>query len=135
MRLLHSAFVLASCFALAAPAAGQLRAHRLDNGTVTVLASEAAGGRLLSFALAGRPNFLLVDEGAGNPDAVSVSPFSNNVPYLGHEVWVGGGRGVGEVVFNPVQDIRSGVVPDAVQRSGDDCPGVRGHHWRRSPVR
>ena len=89
MRLLHSAFVLASCFALAAPAAGQLRAHRLDNGTVTVLASEAAGGRLLSFALAGRPNFLLVDEGAGNPDAVSVSPFSNNVPYLGHEVWVG----------------------------------------------
>ena len=89
MRLLHSAFVLASCFALAAPAAGQLRAHRLDNGTVTVLASEAAGGRLLSFALAGRPNFLLVDEGAGTPDAVSVSPFSNNVPYLGHEVWVG----------------------------------------------
>ena len=67
MRLLHSAFVLASCFALAAPAAGQLRAHRLDNGAVTVLASEAAGGRLLSFALAGQPNFLLVDEGAGCP--------------------------------------------------------------------
>ena len=89
MRLLRSAFVLASCAVLAAPAASQLRAHRLDNGTVTVLASEAAGGRLLSFALAGRPNFLLVDEEAGNPDGVSVNAFSNHVPYLGHEVWVG----------------------------------------------
>jgi len=89
MSLLRPAFLLASCLVLAAPAGAQLRAHHLDNGTVTVLASEVAGGRLLSFALAGRPNFLLVDERAGNPDAMRVNAFSNNVPYLGHEVWVG----------------------------------------------
>ncbi|WP_446686683.1 hypothetical protein [Pseudarthrobacter oxydans] len=67
--------------------------------------------------------------------AVGVDGLGPALRQAGHEVWVGGGRGVGEVVFNPVQYIRSGVVPDAVQRSGDDCPGVRGHHWRRSPVR
>ncbi|MEH6435924.1 DUF4380 domain-containing protein [Massilia sp. DD77] len=80
--------VLATCALAMAPANAQLRAHRIDNGTVTVLASEAAGGRLLSFALAGQPNFLLVDEEAGNPDT-GFNAFSNNVPYLGHEVWVG----------------------------------------------
>lgn len=89
MSLPRAAFALACCFALAHPAGAQLRAHRLDNGAVTVLACEVAGGRLLSFALAGQPNFLLADEHAGNPDAVSVSAYSNDVPYLGHEVWVG----------------------------------------------
>lgn len=67
--------------------------------------------------------------------AVGVDGLGPALCQAGHEVGVGGGRGGGEVVFNPVQDIRSGVVPDAVQRNGDDCPGVRGHHWRRSPLR
>lgn len=85
---LPAAFLLAASALLAAPASAQLRAHRLDNGSITVLASEVAGGRLLYFALAGRPNFLLVDERAGNPDA-GFNAYSGNVPYLGHEVWVG----------------------------------------------
>lgn len=66
----------------------QLPVHQLDNGTIRATVTEAIGGRLLSFALAGKPNFLLVNEGAGDPRA-SVDAATGNVGYLGHEVWVG----------------------------------------------
>jgi len=66
----------------------QLLSHRLDNGVVQARIAESAGGRLLSFALAGKPNFLLVDETAGAPDAIP-NAASGHVPYQGHEVWIG----------------------------------------------
>ena len=77
-----------ACLAVAASASAQLPSHRVDNGVVQARVSEMAGGRLLSFALAGQPNFLLVDEGAGDPEAAP-DAHSGHVRYQGHEVWIG----------------------------------------------
>ena len=73
---------------LSTPALAGLPVHTLDNGAVRATVTEAIGGRLLSFALAGQPNFLRVDESAGDP-AAPVDAASGNVGYLGHEVWAG----------------------------------------------
>jgi hypothetical protein len=62
--------------------------HQLDNGTVHADVTDAIGGRLLSFALAGQPNFLKIDPTAGDPDA-RIDAATDNVGYLGHEIWVG----------------------------------------------
>ena len=69
-------------------ASDELPAHRLDNGVVQARISEVAGGRLLSFSLSGKPNFLLIDEGAGDP-AVPPDATSGYIRYQGHEVWIG----------------------------------------------
>lgn len=79
---------LGIAFALSTSAQAQLPVHHLDNGTIRATVTEAIGGRLLSFSLAGKPNFLLVNETAGDPRA-PVDAGSNNVGYLGHEVWIG----------------------------------------------
>lgn len=73
---------------LAAAAQAALPVHKLDNGTVSVSVTEAIGGRLLSLARAGQPNFLRVDTAAGDP-AAKIDAASENVGYLGHEIWVG----------------------------------------------
>ena len=62
--------------------------HQLDNGVVRALATEAIGGRLLAFSLAGKPNFLKFDEQAGDP-AQAIDARTDNVGYLGHEIWLG----------------------------------------------
>ena len=80
--------IASACFCVVASASAQLPAHRLDNGVVQARVSEVAGGRLLSFALAGKPNFLLVDEAAGDP-TVPPDATSGHIPYQGHEVWIG----------------------------------------------
>lgn len=77
-----------ACFSFVASASAQLPAHQFDNGVVQARVSEVAGGRLLSFALAGKPNFLLIDEGAGDP-AVPPDATSGYIRYQGHEVWIG----------------------------------------------
>ena len=76
-------------FALATNGAhAQLPVHHLDNGTIRASVTEAIGGRLLSFSLVGKPNFLLVKETAGDPQT-PVDATTNNIAYLGHEVWIG----------------------------------------------
>jgi hypothetical protein len=62
--------------------------HQLDNGTVQASITESIGGRLLSFSLAGKPNFLRLDETAGDP-AAPVDARADNVGYLGFEIWAG----------------------------------------------
>ena len=76
------------CLAATAASEEALPVHTLDNGSVRASVSEAIGGRLLSFGLAGQPNFLRLDTRAGNP-AAPVDVNGENVGYLGHEVWVG----------------------------------------------
>jgi hypothetical protein len=88
-RKAHLALALAlSCIVGSAQAAAPLPSHRLDNGTLQARVTEAIGGRLLSFSLAGRPNFLRLEESAGDPDA-TVDAKADNVGWLGHEVWAG----------------------------------------------
>lgn len=76
------------CLAAGAAGPGGLPVHTLDNGTVRATATEAIGGRLLSFGLKGQPSFLRLDGAAGDP-AAPVDVAGDNVGYLGHEVWVG----------------------------------------------
>jgi hypothetical protein len=83
-----ASLALAMLTAASAHAAPPLPLHTLANGTVSATVTDAIGGRLLSFALAGQPNFLKVDTGAGDPDA-PVDADSDNVGYLGHEIWAG----------------------------------------------
>jgi len=88
-RLLSIPLALSIAVALATNGAhAQLPVHHLDNGTISASVTEAIGGRLLSFSLVGKPNFLLVKETAGDPQA-PVDATTNNVGYLGHEVWIG----------------------------------------------
>ena len=77
-----------ACLSIATSACAELPAHRLDNGVLQARISEVAGGRLLSFALRGRPNFLLIDEAAGDP-ALPPDATSGYIRYQGHEVWIG----------------------------------------------
>ena len=72
----------------AALAWAPLPSHRFDNGVVEARVSEVAGGRLLSFALRGKSNFLLIDEAAGDP-GLAPNATSGYVRYQGHEVWIG----------------------------------------------
>ena len=76
------------CALMAAAHAADIPVHTLDNGSVRATVTDAIGGRLLSFALAGRSNFLKVDTAAGDPGA-PIGATTDNVGYLGHEIWIG----------------------------------------------
>jgi hypothetical protein len=82
------ALALPCALMAAAHGAADLPVHTLDNGSVRATVTDAIGGRLLSFALAGKPNFLKLDTAAGDPDA-PVGPTTDNVGYFGHEIWIG----------------------------------------------
>lgn len=61
----------------------------IGNDKISAEITPDIGGRLLSFSLVGKPNFLRVGEAveaASNPD---VNPQADNIAYLGHEIWVG----------------------------------------------
>lgn len=76
------------CALMAAAHAADIPVHTLANGSVRATVTDAIGGRLLSFALAGRSNFLKVDTAAGDPGA-PIGATTDNVGYLGHEIWIG----------------------------------------------
>ena len=84
----HHRFALALSWICATSALAQPATHTLDNGTVKATISEQMGGRLLTFSLAGQPNFLKVDVKAGDPSA-PVDARTDNIGYMGHEMWVG----------------------------------------------
>lgn len=62
----------------------------LDNGTVRLEATTAFGGRVLSWHLAGEPNVLKVGhEAVRTRPRPDWSAAAGDIPYLGHDVWVG----------------------------------------------
>ncbi|MFL6631374.1 MAG: DUF4380 domain-containing protein [Massilia sp.] len=77
-----------SCALSAAAQAADLPLHTLDNGSVRATVTDAIGGRLLSFGLAGQPSFVKTDLAAGDPHA-AITGATDNVGWLGHEIWVG----------------------------------------------
>jgi hypothetical protein len=87
-RKTYLALALPCALMASAQAASELPVHTLANGSVTATVTDAIGGRLLSFGLAGQPSFLKVDTAAGNPGA-PIDATLDNVGYLGHEVWIG----------------------------------------------
>jgi hypothetical protein len=61
----------------------------VTNGKIQAELTPDIGGRLLSFSLKGKPNFLRVGEAVETTPQPDVSPQADNQAYLGHEVWVG----------------------------------------------
>ncbi len=62
---------------------------RLSNHVIAAEITPDIGGRLLSFHLQNKPNFLKVGDAVlTDPDPV-VTPEAKNISYFGHEVWVG----------------------------------------------
>ncbi|MEE7548839.1 DUF4380 domain-containing protein, partial [Xanthomonas sp. Kuri4-1] len=61
----------------------------MDNGTLQLEATPAFGGRVLSVRLHGRPNVLKVGEAVTRQPAPHVAADAGDIPYLGHDVWVG----------------------------------------------
>jgi hypothetical protein len=64
----------------------------------------------------------------GGFGAVGVEGVGPAAGDAGEEVGVCGGGGVSEVVFDPVQVLRGGVVLEAVQGGADDCSGAGRDH-------
>lgn len=74
--------------ALLADASVPVASHTLSNGVIAAAITDNIGGRVLSFNLKGKPNFLLASQ-IGAPRRGTVNAASNHVPYNGHEIWVG----------------------------------------------
>ena len=90
---LLSAVLLAASPGLA-PAAGAADAAspsriRLESPKLSLEVSPRLGGRVLHFSLPGAPNLLRVGEAVQAQPDPAVSAGGENIPYLGHEVWVG----------------------------------------------
>lgn len=74
-----------------APIAAQAEVERIQLTTeaLTVDVTPAIGGRVLSLALKGQPNFLWVSDEVNKQPSPQVTPEAGNIGYMGHEVWVG----------------------------------------------
>ncbi|MCC4621668.1 DUF4380 domain-containing protein [Xanthomonas cassavae CFBP 4642] len=62
---------------------------RLSNEVLELSLTPAFGGRVLSFNLRGQPNVLNVGAAVERQPTPAVSAAAGDVPYLGHDVWVG----------------------------------------------
>ncbi|MES2823752.1 MAG: DUF4380 domain-containing protein [Pseudomonadota bacterium] len=81
-------FVLAGIFGVAM-ADEKVHSFQLKNGVIQAEITADIGGRLLSFSLANKPNFLKIGEAVvANPNPIANSE-ADAIGYLGHEMWVG----------------------------------------------
>ncbi|MEA9558161.1 DUF4380 domain-containing protein [Xanthomonas nasturtii] len=62
---------------------------QLHNDAVELSVTPAFGGRVLSFSLRGHPSVLKIGAAVDRQPAPTVSAGAGDVPYLGHDVWVG----------------------------------------------
>ncbi|WOB51473.1 DUF4380 domain-containing protein [Xanthomonas hydrangeae] len=62
---------------------------QLRNEVIELSATPALGGRVLSFNLRGHPNVLKTGIAVDQQPAPEVSATAGDIPYLGHDVWVG----------------------------------------------
>ena len=62
---------------------------RLESPKLQMEISPRLGGRVLHFSLPGAPNLLRIGEAVASQPDPKVSAAGENIPYLGHEVWVG----------------------------------------------
>lgn len=89
-KLQHIVFCSLAALSLQALADQQkIERLHLDNGKITAEITPDIGGRLLSFSLKGKPNFLRVGEAVETTPQPDVNPQADNQAYLGHEIWVG----------------------------------------------
>ena len=74
---------------LLSAAAPMVDTIRMENQVVTLEVTPALGGRGLSFSLNGHPNLLKVGEPLYTLPPPAASATSDDIGYLGHDVWVG----------------------------------------------
>lgn len=81
-------FVLAGMFGVAM-ADEKVHSFQLKNGVIQAGITADIGGRVLSFSLANKSNFLKIGESVvSNPNPI-VNSEADAIGYLGHEMWVG----------------------------------------------
>lgn len=76
-------------FLAATRASAEIEKLRLNNGVIKVEITPDIGGRLVSFSLKDQPNFLLLADLNTKDTRPQVTSESDNIGYLGHEMWVG----------------------------------------------
>ena len=91
---LSTKFIKLSCLAFAAllvamSASAQVEKFTLNNGVIKAEITPDIGGRLISFALKDQSSFLLLADLNTKNTRPQVAPESDNIGYLGHEMWVG----------------------------------------------
>jgi hypothetical protein len=84
VRIFLSMFLSSACSAQA-----EISRVQLNNDTLAAEITPDIGGRLLSVALVGQPNFLRVGSAVLSEPNPVVTPSSDNIAYFGHETWVG----------------------------------------------
>lgn len=80
--------LVASSVATAAEPVAPARA-RLESPALVVEVSPRLGGRMLHLSLPGAPNLLRVGDAVDSQPDPKVDARGENIPYFGHEVWVG----------------------------------------------
>jgi hypothetical protein len=73
----------------AASASAEIEKLNLNNGVIKAEITPEIGGRLVSFSLKDQPNFLLLADLNTKNTRPQVTSESDNIGYLGHEMWVG----------------------------------------------
>lgn len=71
------------------PAQAEVARLPINNGTVAIEITPDIGGRVLSANLVNQPNFLQIGGAIESHPNPEVTPESYNIPYFGHETWVG----------------------------------------------
>ena len=83
------AVLLASVPALASSPDAVPSRVRLESPKLVLEVSPRLGGRVLHFSAPGAPNLLRVGEAVASQPDPKADPAAANIPYFGHEMWVG----------------------------------------------
>jgi hypothetical protein len=89
LKFISLSGLMFSVVLIAASASAQIEKLTLNNGVIKVEVTPEIGGRLLSFGFKDRSNFLLLADLKTINTRPQVGPESDNIGYLGHEMWVG----------------------------------------------
>lgn len=87
--ILFMSFSLPVCDVAFASQDADVTRIALGTNAIAVELTPDIGGRVLAVNVPGQPNFLRVGDAVQAEPNPRVSPQSNNIGYLGHEVWVG----------------------------------------------
>ncbi len=78
-----------ACLLFSLGAQAQVQTHWLENDQLRYGYSTSMGGRGLAFSVNGQPNLLKIGDAVHTQPTVEANATGDNVPYLGHIVWLG----------------------------------------------
>jgi hypothetical protein len=89
LALLGAWPLLAAAAPATAPGTDATAPWIMDNGVVRLTVTPTLGGRVLGFQRSGGPNLIKVGDAVQRQPLPTVSAAANDIPYFGHDVWVG----------------------------------------------